>query len=98
MKYDGTPVLWHENRRVQLQKRVSYIEGGGMGVGDQPEEKEPVDGIVQFDIPIGPQAVSVELTVCIVLNCIITVVTTLSQWFGQTVQTQIRLLLQEGLH
>ena len=64
MYYDGTPVRWHENRRVQLQKRISYIEGGGLGVGDQPEEKEPVDGIVQFEIPVGPQATSIEFTVC----------------------------------
>ena len=64
MYYDGTPVVWHENRRVQLQKRIAYIEGGGLGVGDQPEEKEPVDGIVQFEIPIPPQATSIEFTVC----------------------------------
>lgn len=60
MYYDGTPVQWTD-RRIQIQKRISYTEGGGTGSSDQPEEKSPVDGVCQFDIQIGSGASSVEI-------------------------------------
>lgn len=62
MYYDGTPVIYPENRRIQLQKRIMYEQGGG-GVADQPEEKTPVDGVARFEVQIGPGASSVELLV-----------------------------------
>ena len=64
MYYDGTPVPNWDWGKVQLQRVVTYTEGGGVGLPDQAEEKSPLDGVVQFDIPVGPGAMYVLLTVC----------------------------------
>ena len=65
MYYDGTSVPNWDWGRVQLSKVISYQEGGGSGIGgtDRDEEKSPVDGVVQFDIPVGPEASYVLLSV-----------------------------------
>ncbi|XP_060595854.1 CD109 antigen-like [Ruditapes philippinarum] len=61
MYYDGTPVV-DNYRRIQITKRYSYLDGGVTGgVENNPDEKQPVDGVAAFDVPIPAGCSSVEV-------------------------------------
>lgn len=63
MYYDGTPVK-NDYRRIQITKRYSYIDGGATGgLENNPDEKQVIDGVAQFDIQIPAGCSSVEVIV-----------------------------------